>query len=104
MKGFIFVFGFLFSLNTQAAYFCSGAVHHISISSGGAFWLGIGNNQVLNVCNVKDEYCKAWLSLATTARATGKGLMLAYNGSGSCPVGSAWGEPPHPIFDLQLMK
>lgn len=101
---------FMFSQVCHANYFCSGKVRHLSISNNGALWLGLGDEyQVINVCNISEDYCKAWLTLATTARIADKQIQLAFsnpskNSSVNCPVNSAWGSPPDPIYDFNLMK
>jgi len=51
--------------------------------------LVVGIYQVQSICNVMDEYCKAWFSLAITAKASDKSLMLACSGDGGCPVDTA---------------
>lgn len=100
----------IFSSSVHANYFCSGKVRYLSVSNNGTFWLGIGSEyQIQSVCNVQDEYCKAWLSLAMAARMADKNLQLAYSNpnkssGANCPINSAWGPSEDPIYDFNLKQ
>ena len=56
----------LIAVSANANYFCSGKVRHISISNTGALWLAVGDSgTVMNVCNVRDDHCKAMVNFGS---------------------------------------
>ena len=77
-----YVIGFIFlvaGLKASANYACPGKVVHLG-TSGSDLWVSNGYGIHL-LCSLTSDGCKAWMSLATTAKITGKSVVIYYSSS-----------------------
>lgn len=101
-----FAIAFILSGYAQANYYCIGKVTYLGVSHSGV--LAISNGYGVHyACNLSDEYCKAWLTFATSAKLADKEIHIYYNNASisggnvaACSNNGDWVTPADTIYHL----
>ncbi|WP_162940919.1 hypothetical protein [Photobacterium salinisoli] len=98
----------LLSLSAHANYHCTGEVKHFGVDRSN---LLVSNGfGVHKLCNVSEEYCKAWLSAALSAKMSNRKVTIYYehpsvsgsqNGSRCNEIGD-WVVPDDSVYYFQV--
>ncbi|QUJ68609.1 hypothetical protein KDD30_05715 [Photobacterium sp. GJ3] len=108
-KRSMLVFSLLFApFLAQANYSCVGEIKHFGIDTS---TLHVSNGfGVHKLCNVSEEYCKAWISTALSAKMANQSVVIYYNhpsisgnqSGGRCHDIGDWVVPEDKVYYFQV--
>lgn len=96
-----------FSANAFANYYCTGKVAYLGVEGNLYVSNGFG---IHKLCSISEERCKAWFSMAMTAKVSDKKISIYYKNStissiqndGACKDIGNWVTPSDAPYHINL--
>ena len=106
---FVILIGAFCSKDVMANYFCQGKINYLGM---GTQYLTVDNGFGRHyLCDLNQEYCKAWTSLITAAKFADKAVLIYYSSTdpeggnqngGKCKDIGSWVLPSDAVYHIHL--